>query len=237
MKKILLLIFILCLSSFCYAEDYVADKETKEICNQVMQNIYNEILAQGDNHEELSLFDEKALSLNQYGIYQIEYRYDYPPDPLKEKSRKKPFVFGLTINQQDDSAFQDHWGFFDFPLPALKLKFAGYQKKRLKRAEFNLLPFIEKNIYRLYNHQQKYLPLKVSVVPVKDTFEVRESVEFEVILENVSKGHMIVKLLDDTTLSFLVDNKFWGARSVRKKEPSNEREAKLMAIAAKTRSA
>ena len=223
MKKIFLLSFMVFVSAVCYAQEGSAADQTKQVGNQIMRNVYNQILAQKDDYQELSLFDEKALSQNKYGFYQIEYRYDYPPDPT-QKRKKKPFEFALTVQEEKDPSFMNKRGYFDFPFPALGLKLAGYQRKRLKRAEFNLLPLIKQNIYLLNDHQQEHLPLKLYIKPLRDTFETRENIEFEVILKNVSKGHKIVKLLDDTTLLFKVDNRFWvQGRCKRESRPMNER--------------
>lgn len=199
-------------TSFIHAEEIQIDDATKEICNQVMLNIYYDILAAKDKHKELVNFGENAFYANKYGIYTIVYQYDGDtPDNPELKRRETPYSFALTIDKMTDITFKQKDGAFNYGFPLLSIKFSGYQKKHAIRSQFNILPLVDKHGTLISDHQQEYLPLRLFIRPLKETYRVREDIEFEVVLKNVSKRNMIVKSLGHDTLYFLFNNEAWGA--------------------------
>ena len=75
-----------------------------------------------------------------------------------------------------------------------------------------MLPLIDEFGAVLARHQQEYMPLKLYLRTLKDTYHVREDIEFEVELKNVAKNNMIVKSLGVNSLFFLFNNQFWGTQ-------------------------
>lgn len=208
MKKIVMFFLAFCIiCSTCHSKEPILDEETVELCNQMILNIYYKILEVRDRYKELSDFDETAFFQNKRGIYVIMYE---SKSVDKRRRGKEPYAFGVTIDTMDDETFKNKQGAFNFGFPPLGLKISGYQIKHLLRSQYNILPLVEEQGALLADHQQKYLPLRISIRPLKEQFYVKEDIEFEVILTNVSKRHMTVQPLNDKTLFFLFENEFWG---------------------------
>ncbi len=209
-QSILFLLFfsLLCGMGKSHAEEDAFDPKLKELCNEVVMSIYQEIEKEKARYPELENFDKSRLTENQYGIYQIDYEYT---GEARDKAQT-PYRFGLTIDRMKDVTFEQSRDSFNFGFPLLDVKFSGYQRKHLLRTQFDVLPLIQKYGDLLAGYQQEYLPLRLELRTIKDTYHVREDVEFEVILKNVSKRHMIVKGLGQSTLFFLFDNQYWGTR-------------------------
>ena len=73
--RVLILISILFLTySIGYCEEINLDNETKEMCNQAVRNIYNNILKIKDRYKELETFDNSVLGKSgRYGLDSISY--------------------------------------------------------------------------------------------------------------------------------------------------------------------
>ena len=214
-QKIILTIALLFTCSFypsmSFAEEEGIDKATKEICNQTMLNIYYDILAVKDKYKELLNFGETAFFENKYGIYTIVYQYEGTTDDKPELKRKAtPYAFAITIDRLNDITFKQKEGAFNFGFPVLGIKISGYQQKHVIRKQFNVLPLIDKYGAALSDHQQKYMPLRLYLKPLRESYHVRDDIEFEVVLKNVSKRNMIVKSLGYNSLYFLFNNEVWG---------------------------
>lgn len=210
MKRIFLLTLVLCLfpCGVLRAQGGVLDPEVKEVCNQAILNIYYDILALKDRHKELADFNEKAVYENPYGLYAIVYEYSSG----EKTPHQQPFAFAVTIDAMEDDFWGTKRGAFRFEYPVLGLKFSGYQQKHRLRTQFDLPAIVEKHGILVSEYQQRYLPLRLVLVPVKEEYYVREDIEFEVLLINISKRHMIVKPLGQETLFFLFNNQTWGTR-------------------------
>ena len=192
-----------------WAEEKVADfsRETKDVCNQVMINIYKDILKVKNKYPELTNFDEKVLHENEYGIYAIVYE-DTRPEAIGKK--KPPFEMGLTIDKMEDATFPEKTNTFNFAFPLLGLKFSGYQTKRMLRTQYDIMPLVYGHGTTLEDYQQQFMPLQLTVRTLRDVYKVREDIEFEVSLKNVSNRHMKVKSLGIKTLFFIFGNMAWG---------------------------
>lgn len=194
------------------AKEVTIDATTKEVCNQVITNIYRDILHLQDKYKELTDFGEGAFYANKYGIYAIV--YEYRPKPQAEDKEKSQslgsFSFGVTIDGLDDDTFGQRVGQFALGFPLLGLKFSGYQQSNMLRSKFELLPLVQKHGILLDSHQQNLLPLRLFLRPVKETFKVREDIQFEVVLTNVSKSNLVVKTLNNDNLSFYINDRIWG---------------------------
>lgn len=211
MKRIVVAILVLSMTAFAHAEEkkVVFDEPLVELCNQVMMNIFQDIMAVKSKHKELANFDESALSKNEYGIYQIIYQS--APIEKKKYSQITPYNFGLTIDQFKDEHFPGREGMFNFGFPLLGIKFTGYQKKHLVRSQLDITPFIQDRGLVLADYQQEKMPLRLTIEPTKELFNVREKIVFKVTLTNVTDRHMAIRDPDEKTLYFLIGNEVWGA--------------------------
>ena len=211
MKKVILAAFLIFgLSTATYAvEDHSAklDPEIIALCNKVMINIYRDILKSKDKYKHLKDFDEKAIYENKYGIYAILYKYQ-PEEGEDKKSAN--YEFGLTIDGIDDVSFPDKRSSFNLVFPLLGLKFSGYKTRITSRTQYDIAPTINRNGAVLSEYQQKFMPLQMTIRTLQNTYKIRENIEFEVILKNVSKRHMVVKSLGMETLYFLFEDMVWG---------------------------
>ena len=193
------------------AEPLKLDEETKALCHQVMINIYHDILQAKARYKELKDFDEKALTSNAHGIPAIDYRYV----ESEGTARGRLFEFGLTITGKDDlNTFPSDGETINLGFPLLDLKFIGYQKKTLKKGQFDIQTSLAKHGQMLWDYQRKYIPYQLTLKPVKKEFKTNEPIEFIVTLTNSSDNAILVKDLNDKTLFFLYDNKAWGADEV-----------------------
>ncbi len=199
---------MLLVSSAACAQKAVLDTETKALANQVMLNIYKQILEDKDKYGELRAFGEKNLFENKEGIYAISYKL---PD-----DEKLPFEFGVTVAPTGSTVFSEHGAYaFNLEFPFLGLKFAGYVKKHIKRG-YNVLDVINEKGIPLSDYQQNFMPLRLELRADKTEFKAKEPVRFVVELKNASKRHMWVKNLTEETLYCLFNNLYWGAKSHEK---------------------
>ena len=211
MKNILFSLIWIFLSINTAADQPIFDEETKALCNQVMMNVYHDISEAKAVYKELGSFNETALSFNAKGIYSIHYKYIEPEGILKRES----YEFGLTIvGFKDPNIFPSDGPSINLGFPLLNLKFIGYQKKTLKRKQFDIQIPLAKHGQILWNHQQKYMPYQLSLEPVKEEFKINEPIEFTVTLKNSTNKNVLVKDLDSKTLFFLYDDKVGGATEV-----------------------
>ncbi|MFA5260812.1 MAG: hypothetical protein WC450_06255, partial [Candidatus Omnitrophota bacterium] len=217
------------------AQSNKVDPQTKQLCNQVMINIYKEILSLKDKYRELSQFDKGVLYKNKVGIYAIVYKYkekmEYPDGTVEYKI---PYSFAVTIDRMKDKTFEERDGAFAYSFPALSLKFNGYQNKRLLRTQFSILDVLGAQGKVLNDYQQQFLSVRLFIKSSKDVYKVDEPVDFEVYLTNVSKANLVMKELNDETLHFSINGKIWGAGLGDKKAiPKDPKEANKMALEAR----
>ncbi len=214
------------------AQSSKIDPQTKQLCNQVMINIYKEIVSSKDKYQELSQFDKGVLFKNKLGIYAIVYKYkekmEYPDGTVEYKI---PYSFAVTIDRLQDKAFSDKEGAFAYSFPALSLKFNGYQNKRLLRTQFNVLDVLGSQGKVLNDYQQQFLPVRLFIKTSKEVYKVDEPVDFEVFLTNVSKANLVMKVLNNETLHFSINGKIWGpGLGEGKPVPKTRQEANRLAL-------
>ena len=102
MKRGIVFFLLFLIANTCFGQSPVLDEETKKVANQVMLDIYYDILAAKAKHPELSQFDDKVMYENQDGIYAIVYKFQ----PAGQAQSRDLFEFGLTIAPKGNSIFQ-----------------------------------------------------------------------------------------------------------------------------------
>lgn len=190
------------------AQEPVIDDKARQFCKDIVANIYNEILARKDQYSELADFDENVLYENTDGIYTIVYEYPRPQAAEKRVS----YAMGVSIIGLDNNLFQEQKRVFELNFPLLGVKIIGYQPKYLKESQFDVMPIIRKYTQQLSDFQQRRLPLRLSIEPVKKVCQVGEEILFDVVLKNVGNEHLFVKTLGSSTLFFLLNNARWGTQ-------------------------
>ncbi|OGX24889.1 MAG: hypothetical protein A3D10_00910 [Omnitrophica WOR_2 bacterium RIFCSPHIGHO2_02_FULL_48_11] len=181
--------------------------ETKAIANQVMLNIYDTLLKAKEKYPELEQFNEKAMYENKQGIYAIVYKRSQS----EEKMKKEPYEFGVTIAPMEDTIFYDQGRYaFNFALPFLGIKFAGYEKMTYGKRQYDILKAVNIHGVLLSEHQQKFLPLQMTLKPAKTSYKVKEVIEFDVELKNISAHHMYIHEINENSLYCQFNNKVWG---------------------------
>jgi hypothetical protein len=223
MKKIFFLffwVFTLCFIPQASASEKPDPAELKALCNQTVLKIYKDILAVKDKYRELEQFGENVLYQNEEGIYAIVYDYiEEIKSPDGQTMSKKSFGFGVTIESLKSQTFTTQQNRFALTFPVLGVKIAAYQNQRLLRNQFNLKELIQQQGKSLFDFQQEFLPLRLYVRPLKESYKVKEDIQFEVVLTNVSKANMIVKDLTPQTLFFTVNGRAWGVAFWVKSKP------------------
>lgn len=189
----------------------VIDPALAKTADRVMMAIYDAILPDKDHEDQLMDFDRFALYRNRYGITAIRYRREIP-----EGMRKGEFLeFGVSVVGMADTDFSEFGSdSFAFLFPFLGIKFAGYQYTSRKYMKFSLKEIIRRNIVPFVLEQNKHLPLKLTLSPVKDHFQVEERVRIRATVENVSQRALWVKDIDTDTMYFLHADIPWEVRKV-----------------------
>jgi len=205
------IVCVMIFGSGAYAEPPInIPPEAVEVSNQVILSIYQDIIDVKGEHSELAAFDENALFKNKNGIYAIIYEY-------QEANAEDPYRFGITINNMEADDFWNEKGRFSYGFPKIKLKITGFFQKHPIRSQYDIVPNISRAGMILAEYQQEFMPLRVSIRPVQETFRVKEDIEFDVILRNVSKRHMVVKALSQDSLYILMGNRIWGTSPLKGK--------------------
>lgn len=207
--KIILSGILLVSSAFCENQPAI-NPETKAIANQVMLNIYDEILKLKEKRPELEQFNEQAMYENQQGIYAIVYQRPQSA----EKIKKEPYEFGVTIVPTDDPIFLEQGGryAFNFSFPFLGIKFAGYEKMTYGKGQYDILKAVNAQGELLAEYQQKFMPLQMTLKAIKASYRVKEPIEFDVELKNSSNHHMYVHEINEASLYCQFNNKIWGTQ-------------------------
>jgi hypothetical protein len=207
-KTILCLIFCFSLSPLSFAQKASFGTHIKDLSNEIMSEIYNDILKNQSDFPELKDFSIEALKKNRHGIYAIDFQYR----AVDVRKKEINLGFGITIVREHDRDFKEYGeNAFNYGFPLLGLKFAGYQKKGLRSDWFDINDVLQRYGLKLWGEQQKYLPFKLELETSKDEFKTGESIDFMVTVTNVSRRNLVVKDLNRNTLYFLYNGRKWGA--------------------------
>ena len=201
-----------------YAEDNpvasLTIEELTPLYNEILNDIYAYVMSVKDEYPELKNFGENTLGKNQYGIETVDYN---------AQAADLGYSFGLSIVKIDDpNPFRSDKTAFDYGFPVLGIKFTGFQRRLAHRDRFDILKVVQYYGQRLLEEQRKFMPLILTVTPIKETFQVGENIEFIVSLKNQAKTNFAVKPLNTQTLSFIYDDVIWGAKEKNTKKADNK---------------
>ena len=120
--------------------------------------------------------------------------------------------------------------------PVLGLKIYGYQNRStIRGARFDPTPLVEKEGQSVYDHQQKYMTVKLILKPQKTVYKINERINFLVTLQNTGSQDYKIKPLGEQTLFFTIDNKIWGTQPEMAKPEDVQKEIVLRAKSATNR--
>ena len=175
-RKILFLsigILSFSISPILAQEKSVFDQPTIEICNQVIINIFNDIDSKKGEYQDLINFDRSALSKNKYGIYSLYYHYE-DNDDMRYVA---PYEFGVAIlGMEEQYEYEDRQGIIYLAFPLLDIKIAAFQTKTLRTGQYDIKKAIQKYGAALWELQQDFIPLELSLKAAKDTFLSNEPI-------------------------------------------------------------
>jgi hypothetical protein len=209
MKYVMLFFFLMVSPAWSQS----IDKRAVEVSNQVMRNIYNDLVSLKDRYPELEGLSERNLSKNEYGIYRLNYI-----SPMTDSfGNTKNYVIDVTISvyNGDDYLTSTGEGFFNYDFPLLRVRLLGNQSFVYKSKQFDILDIVEKNKDILAEEQQKRLPFRLGVKTSKDNFSKNEDIEFIVTLQNTTDRVLMVKELSPKTVHFLINGQAWPVTAVK----------------------
>lgn len=162
MKKFIICVLWLLIPLACFAQELKLDNETKQICNQVMKQIYEDILKIKNQYKELENFNESALTDGDSngelkGIY-------YSNDVIalrKDKNSEfgdNPFIFYVYVEpinaqMQAVSAFE----YLSYSNLGIKL-YGGFLNPNNKISPREIHKIVEKNAELLSVLNQQRTP-------------------------------------------------------------------------------
>jgi len=217
MKRIIFffLVFLGTLLPNVCPQEKLNAEQLKELSNQTMIKIYNDILMKKSRYKGLKNFNKDFLLKDDNGVYFIE--YTFKDAESKRFISNRAFAFGVSIIRLDETKYFSERGsrkkLFEFGFPLLGLKFQGYKRKGLRSKELDIEAAIQRNGKLLLDEQEKYLPLQLTVKASKESFKINENISLAVILENKSERSYQIKDLNASSLFFVYgDNTTWGAK-------------------------
>ncbi len=176
--------------------------------NSVVQNIYDEAMAAKVNVKELANFDEKCLVKNKDGFLTITYEIQMPV------VGGKTTLYAVKIDVEPITAktYTTQDGYFNYLMPFLDLQFSGFIIKHPLRRQFDFEAVLKKYAQELADYQQQFMPLRLFVVPLKESFRVGEPIRFRAVLVNTSKENILVKGLGQDSLFVTINGSVWGTK-------------------------
>lgn len=202
-----MVVCFLAISSLCFAQQKSPDEKTKQVSNEVIKNIFNEMLSSKEKYPELANFSEENLFENQYGIATISYEFqDADNSDLYE-------ILVTVIGLQDSPPLQPQLEYKKAEFPILGLKVLTVTPKNKRARFFNLDKLVAKDLELLNEHQQLYLPLEIILKPEKDVYKVGERISFEVYVKNRTTQPLQINNLNEKSLFFTINNLEWGTNA------------------------
>jgi hypothetical protein len=214
------------------AKDKDDAKKVVDKVNEVIQKIYDRIIASKARYNELAGFDEKCLTKDESGFLSLRYESQTP----SSRGETYPFVFRIGVEPQKGkiSAEDQQQGYFDYKLPLLNLQFSGYAVKHPLRRQFDIQKVLEECAEDLVDYQQQFMPLRFMIIVDEKSFKVNKPIFFKVVLLNVSEHNILVKGLDKETLFFTLNNNFWGTQPGEVTQALSPREQRRQDAAKRT---
>lgn len=204
-----ILIGVCCLSVFpaLSSADSIDSEVTKQLCNQIIKQIYTDIERQKPNFPDLELYNLIALKENEWGYKYIHYRYIDVQGSRKLDELKFRVEF-TPIDAEEDYNFDGTH--FEYPFPVLKIKLIFYQNDSAKRNQIDVIPYVKRHSRKLLDYQSRYMPIRLQLYPEKEVYRVGEEVTLVAELDNHSGANIKIKDLSSKSLAMTDDPAKWG---------------------------
>lgn len=183
------------------------DAATKKAIENFLLKIYLELEDKKSAYPELAGLDPSVILESPNGLAMFQYEFV----DRRIQSRNNVYAVSLTFSDQRIPAVIKeglNQKLFEFPALGLRLELAFKVNVRWHR--FRVEPVIEQAVRLLYAHQQKYLPLQLTVETDRLTYHLDENVLVKVTLKNVTKQYFQVKELNQQSLYCTMGKTFWG---------------------------
>ncbi|MCA9406102.1 MAG: hypothetical protein KC684_06160 [Candidatus Omnitrophica bacterium] len=213
MRKLIFTIgFILILSGAARAQTF--DPVVRDLAEEVIQGIYEDVKGASQDHPELKGFNVVALSKGIDNVTKIEYEY------INDQTLDKVYRFAVEAVPLDQAnTYGQGPKVFEIAYPVLNIKLIGVLDRKYA-SHFDAEPVIAKNAEKLLQYEQQQIPYALEVASEKNLYNVGEPIEFTIILKNKTNQNLKLRELNEETLFFNFNGKEWGTRAM---DPANVR--------------
>lgn len=182
------------------------NEQTVSICNQILENIHNEILNTKKDFPDLKLYNDLALKRNQWGLKYIKYQF-YDTFQGRKKDELNFIIEFLPIDADKTYTFEGTH--FEYSFPLLKLKLVAYQNESNKSRQVSVLPFLKEHARPLHDYQSQFMPVKFSLTADKDSYRPGETINLIVEMENLTSTNIRLRDLSSKSVAFTYDHSVW----------------------------
>lgn len=214
------MMWIFCCSGHAFAQEPLPNalsKQTRDRANEVVLQVFNDLLSVKDSFPDLKGFSEKVLIQDDDDRLSFQFNYG---DLF---SVKRKFSFGYLEADQLFSADRSKGSLSRWPYPVLKIKFVLAEEQVDARLSAYIMSRVEERLQMLEDIQQSNLPLKLDVL-APEWVDLRDDrVRFEVRLINVSDKSWLVRDLGADSLICGINGHPWETGDI---QPSTTRKLK-----------
>ena len=177
--KIFLIVALMAVAVFISkpscAQETGLDEEIIAVGNKALLNVYEKVLNEKEQRQELKDFGANVLKKQNNGILLLYYRFD----EYMSIKRDELYHFGLTMNKLGEmNPFLEVGQTFKFIYPILGVQIVGARADTIiKKKQFDFLPIVEESIVGLWRLEQERLPYQLKVSPSKRFFRVNEKIK------------------------------------------------------------
>lgn len=180
---------------------------TRDLCNQIIKQVYKDIEQQKPNYPDLELYNLIAFKENQWGYNYIKYQYVDIVGSRKRDELEFRIEF-MPIDAQLDYHYDGTH--MEYPFPILNLKLIFYQNDSAKQNQVEVLPFVKRYARKLLDYQSQFMPVKFRLYPEKEKYRIGEEVTLVAELDNISGSNVKLKDLSSRSVAMTDEMSKWG---------------------------